>query len=49
MRSDIDLAFMFESPTDILELTNRVIRLLHADTVDVVDLRRASPLCSMLL
>jgi predicted nucleotidyltransferase len=43
-RSDIDLAFMFESPTDILELTTRVIRLLHTDTVDVVDLRRASPL-----
>jgi predicted nucleotidyltransferase len=43
-RSDIDLAFMFEGPADILELTNRVIRLLRTDTVDVVDLSRASPL-----
>ncbi len=43
-RSDIDLAFLFEKPADILALTNRVIRLLHTDNVDVVDLRRASPL-----
>lgn len=43
-RSDIDLAFLFDKPADILALTNRVIRLLHTDTVDVVDLRRASPL-----
>jgi predicted nucleotidyltransferase len=43
-RSDLDLAFLFEKPVDILSLTNRVIRLLHTDSVDVVDLRRASPL-----
>ncbi len=44
-KSDIDLAFLFDRPVDILALTNRVIRLLlHADTVDVVDLRRASSL-----
>lgn len=43
-RSDIDLAFLFDKPVDILALTNRVIRLLHTDNVDVVDLRRASPL-----
>ncbi len=43
-KSDIDLAFLFDKPADILALTNRVIRLLHTDTVDVVDLRRASPL-----
>jgi predicted nucleotidyltransferase len=43
-RSDIDLAFLFDKPVDILALTNRVNRLLHADNVDVVDLRRASPL-----
>jgi predicted nucleotidyltransferase len=42
--SDIDLAFLFDRPVDILSLTNRVIRLLHADNIDVVDLRRASPL-----
>ncbi len=42
--SDIDLAFLFDTPVDILKLTNRVIRLLHTDNIDVVDLRRASPL-----
>ena len=43
-KSDTDLAFLFDKPVDILALTNRVIRLLHTDNVDVVDLRRASPL-----
>ncbi len=42
--SDIDIAFLFERSVDILELTNTVIRLLHNDNVDVIDLRRASPL-----
>lgn len=42
--SDIDIAFLFDDPVDILKLTNTVIRLLHTDNVDVVDLRRASPL-----
>jgi predicted nucleotidyltransferase len=42
--SDIDIAFLYEKPVDILKLTNRVIRLLHNDNVDVVDLRRANPL-----
>jgi len=43
-QSDIDLAFLFDRPVDILSLTNRVIRLLHTDNIDVIDLRRASPL-----
>ncbi|MDO8140342.1 MAG: nucleotidyltransferase domain-containing protein [Candidatus Brocadiales bacterium] len=43
-KSDIDLAFLFDKPVDILALTNKIIRLLHTDNVDVVDLRRASPL-----
>ncbi len=43
-QSDIDLAFLFNRPVNILELTNRIIRLLHTDNVDVVDLRRASSL-----
>ncbi len=43
-QSDIDLAFLFDGPVDILTLTNKVIRLLHNDTIDVIDLRRASPL-----
>jgi predicted nucleotidyltransferase len=43
-QSDIDLAFLFDKPVDILALTNKVIRLLHTDNIDVVDLKRASPL-----
>ncbi len=43
-QSDIDIAFLFNRPVDILSLTNRVIRLLHADNIDIVDLSRASPL-----
>jgi hypothetical protein len=42
--SDIDLAFLYSKPVDVVSLTNRVIRLLHRDTVDVVDLRSANPL-----
>ena len=45
--SDIDLAFLHETPQDGLELTNRVVRLLRTDKVDVVDLRLASPLLKM--
>ncbi|MCL5966458.1 MAG: nucleotidyltransferase domain-containing protein [Deltaproteobacteria bacterium] len=43
-RSDIDLAFLFDKPVDILALTNRVTSLLHNDDVDVVDLKYTSPL-----
>jgi predicted nucleotidyltransferase len=43
-KSDIDLAFLFDRPVDILELTNRVIRLLHTNNVDVIDLKSANPL-----
>ena len=43
-KSDIDLAFLYDRPVDILALTNRAIRLLHNDRIDVVDLRHASPL-----
>lgn len=43
-RSDIDIAFFFENRVDILDLTNRVIRLMRTDNIDVVDLCRASPL-----
>jgi len=42
--SDIDLAFLYDKTVDVVSLTNRVIRLLHRDTVDVVDLRSANPL-----
>ena len=43
-QSDIDLAFFFQRPVDIVALTNEVIKLLHIKNVDVVDLKRASPL-----
>ncbi|MFN3533053.1 MAG: type VII toxin-antitoxin system MntA family adenylyltransferase antitoxin [Candidatus Brocadia sp.] len=43
-KSDIDLAFLFDKPVDILALTNNVISLLHTDNVDVIDLKRTSPL-----
>ena len=43
-KSDIDLAFLFDKPLDILALTNKVTKLLHTDNVDVVDLKRANPL-----
>lgn len=42
--SDVDIGFLFEKPVDILDLTNRVIQLLKTDNVDVIDLRRSSPL-----
>ena len=47
-RSDIDLGFLFDEPQDILALTNRVIRLLRNDRIDVVDLRHASPLLNFM-
>jgi len=43
-RSDIDIAFLYNKPVDILALTNKVIKHLHADNIDVVDLKRTSPL-----
>lgn len=43
-QSDIDVAFLFDRPVDIVMLANDVIRLLRTDKLDVVDLRRASPL-----
>lgn len=43
-KSDIDVAFLFDRPVDVVALANDVIRLLSTDNIDVVDLRRASPL-----
>lgn len=45
--SDIDLAVMGRRPLDLVPLTNAVARLLQTDAVDVVDLRRATPLLMM--
>ena len=42
--SDIDVGFLFDRSADVMDLTNRVTRMLGRDNVDVVDLRRASPL-----
>jgi len=42
--SDIDLAFLYDAPIDEVQLTNRVSQLLRSDAIDVVDLRKASPL-----
>lgn len=43
-KSDIDIAFLFDAPANILNLANTVNRLLQSDNADVVDLYRASPL-----
>jgi predicted nucleotidyltransferase len=45
--SDLDLAFLADAPLDLVAVTTDVIRVLHSDHVDVVDLRRASPLLAM--
>jgi predicted nucleotidyltransferase len=46
-RSDLDIAILGDMPLDLVELTNRVMTLTHANDVDLVDLRRASPLLAM--
>lgn len=46
-QSDLDLAILGKEPLDIVDLTSRVMVLLRTDRVDVVDLRRASPLLAM--
>jgi uncharacterized protein len=43
-RSDIDLAFSFRDKIDLIDLTNKVAISLGTDAVDVVDMRKASPL-----
>ena len=45
--SDLDLAVQGKQPLDLVSLTNEITQLLHSDPVDVVDLRRASPLLMM--
>lgn len=46
-RSDIDIAVLAGQPVDIVAMTVNVMRLLGTDQVDVVDLRRASPVLAM--
>lgn len=45
--SDLDLAVLADSPIDPVKVTNEVMRLLHFNEIDVVDLRRTSPLLAM--
>jgi predicted nucleotidyltransferase len=45
--SDLDLAFLADAALDLVAATTDIIRVLHTDRVDVVDLRRASPLLAM--
>lgn len=45
--SDIDLALRGRGPLDLVAMTNQVTQLLRTDRVDVVDLRRASPVLMM--
>ena len=45
--SDLDLALLGDAPLDLVAVTTDVIRLLQTDRVDVVDLRRTSPLLAM--
>jgi predicted nucleotidyltransferase len=45
--SDVDVAIRGTGPLDLVALTNDISQLLHTDAVDVVDLRRASPLLMM--
>ncbi len=40
---DIDLGLLADEAINLLEMTNRVSRLLHEDAVDLVDLRSCSP------
>ena len=47
IQSDLDLAVLGDKPVDLVKVTNEVIKSLHLNEVDVVDLRRASPLLAM--
>ncbi len=44
---DYDLGVQCDGPVDLLVMTNLAARLLGTDAVDLVDLRRASPLLAM--
>jgi len=45
--SDIDLGFLATNPFDPITMTNEVAGYLGTSRIDVVDLRRASPLLAM--
>ena len=43
-QSDIDLGFLYKDAKDIVRLSSEAMRHLQIGNIDVVDLRRASPL-----
>lgn len=45
---DLDLGVLHDTTPDLVDLTNRFIRALRIQAVDVTDLRRADPLLLML-
>jgi uncharacterized protein len=45
--SDLDVAVRGGRQLDLVSVTNQMSQLLHTDAIDVVDLRRASPLLMM--
>lgn len=45
-RSDLDLGILADKLLNTVEVTTELIRLLHVNNIDVVDLRRANPLLS---
>jgi predicted nucleotidyltransferase len=45
---DLDLGVLHDAAPDLVDLTNRFIRALRLQAVDVTDLRRADPLLLML-
>lgn len=47
--ADIDIAVLYERPVDAVGLTNRLIRLLRTQNVDVSDLIHAEPLLMALV
>ena len=42
--SDLDLGILADEPLDTIAVTSELIRLLHLNQIDVVDLRRVNPL-----
>jgi hypothetical protein len=46
---DLDLGVLGATPLDVIDLTNRLIRAIGVQDVDVTDLRRADPLLLMLV
>ncbi len=49
LNSDLDLAALSEGRLDTVELTNRLIRALRVQAVDIADLSHADPLLMMLV